>query len=373
MSSEQKEIVMLVRRLVDSEIRPLAWEIDANGDDIFDWKLINILAKHNLIAPIIPREYGGRGLDYLTTSLVIEEIAAGCAGLAACLVGIIHAIIPIIVGGSEKQKETFLPKLVGPKAALMSFALTEPRGGSDLERLETLAVHQGSHYYINGVKDFIINGAVADYVTVCATTNPAYGRAGFQFFLVPACEIKESHIRNKMGLKYANTAQLVLQNSAVSIDNVIGGEGVGYLILTQTLDYGRALVGAIEVGIARSAYELALLYAHERYQFDQPIFSHQGVSFPLVDMATMIEAARVMVWKACWLMDQNEDYSKESSMAKVFASEMAQSVTTKAIDLVGATGYTNQNMLNVYFRDAKAGSLVEGTNNIQKLIIAPLL
>jgi alkylation response protein AidB-like acyl-CoA dehydrogenase len=305
--------------------------------------------------------------------MVIEEIAVGCAGLASCIAGNIHALLPILIGGSEEQKNSFLPMLVGPNPAIMAFALTEPRGGSDTEKMDSYAIKDKAGYHIHGVKDFVVNGAIANYVMAYATTDPDAGKEGGRFFIIPASEIKETKVRNKMGLKYANTTQLVFENSLTFPDHVIGDKGVGYLILTQTLDYGHAFLGAIEVGIARSAYEMALSYANSRVQFGHPIISYQGVSFNLVDMATHIEAARLLVWKACWLMDQNEDYSKTSSMAKIFASEIAQAVTSKAIDLHGASGYVSQSMLNVYFRDAKAGSVSGGTNNIQRLIIAALL
>jgi alkylation response protein AidB-like acyl-CoA dehydrogenase len=305
--------------------------------------------------------------------MVVEEIAAGCAGLAACIVGVMHAITPILIAGTEKQKRTYLSPLTKGQPVLASFALTEPYGGSDLTSLKTSAKKLDKDYVLNGTKDYIVNGAVAELVTACAQVRPEYGRGGLQFFLVPGKDIKVSRVRNKMGIRYANTAQIIFDNTLVKEENVLGQDGSGYLLLTQTLDYGRALVGAVEVGIARAAYDLALKYAREREQFGRPIFANQGISFPLVEMATIIDAARLLVWRACWLMDQNDDYSKESSMAKVFASEMAQKVTSKAIDIMGATGYSSDGLLSMYYRDAKVGSIVEGTNNIQKMTIASLL
>lgn len=373
MSKDQTELIAMVKELVEKKIAPQAIEMDARGDDTFDWRLAEILAQHNLIAPVIPRAYGGRGLDFQTFAMVIEEIAAGSAGLAACMVGVMHAITPIILAGSESQKERLLPPLTLPVPALAAFALTEPKGGSDIERLSTIAQLKGEDYILNGSKDYIVNGSVARFITVCATTNPRSGRAGLRFFVVPGEEIKNKITRNKLGIKYTNTAQLMFDGNSVPSDNVIGNEGSGYPLLTQTLDYGRALVGAIEVGIARAAFQIALEYARERHQFGRPIFSNQGISFPLTEMATRIDAARLMVWRACCLMDQEDDYTKESSMAKLFASEVAQIVTSKAIDVMGAAGYTATNLLGIYFRDAKVGSIVEGTNNIQKMTIASLL
>ena len=372
-SREQLELVKEVRVLIEKEIAPFALEMDARGDNDFDGRFIELLAQYNLIAPTVPKEFGGRGLSYLSMAMVVEEIAAGCAGLAACIVGVMHAITPILIAGTEKQKRTYLSLLTKGQPVLASFALTEPYGGSDLTSLKTSAKKLDKDYVLNGTKDYIVNGAVAEFVTACAQVRPEYGRGGLQFLLVPGKDIKVSRVRNKMGIRYANTAQIIFDNTSVKEENVLGQEGSGYLLLTQTLDYGRALVGAVEVGIARAAYELALKYAREREQFGRPIFANQGISFPLVEMATIIDAARLLVWRACWLMDQNDDYSKESSMAKVFASEMAQKVTSKAIDIMGAAGYSSDGLLSMYYRDAKVGSIVEGTNNIQKMTIASLL
>ncbi len=371
MSKEQSKLVKLVQELASEQIAPLALTMDQNNYE-FDWHFVNLLAEHNLIAPIIPLEYGGRGLSYLTLALLIEEIAAACAGLAATMVGTMHAILPIMIAGNKLQKETFLPLLTREKAALASFALTEPHGGSDIENLRTLAEYKNGTIILNGVKDYVINGAIANFITVCANNNPAAKR-GFQLFIVPAEKIKVNQIRNTMGIKYANTAQITFDN--IGLDNIsaIGDRDSGYLLLSHTLDIGRALIAAIEVGIARAAYQLVLNYARERQQFGRPIFSNQGISFPLTTMATSIEAARLMVWRACDLIDKEGDFTLASSMAKMYASEVAQSVTANAIDIIGAAAYDTNHIANVYFRDAKVCSIVGGTNNIQKMIISSLL
>ncbi|HBV96460.1 MAG: hypothetical protein JL50_13940 [Peptococcaceae bacterium BICA1-7] len=372
MTEEQIELVELVRSLLREEIYPTVLKTDQKNDEIFDWSYIRVLARHNLIAPLIPKEYGGRGLDFVTTSLIIEEIAAVCAGLAACMVGTLHGLLPIILAGSEDQKRRFLPLFVEREASLASFALTEPKGGSDIERLETTAQLRDGCYYIQGIKDYVINGAVSNFVTVCANGGKNR-RAACQFFVVPREQVKVNKNRKTLGIRYANTAQLHFQNACVSNNNLVGDIDGAYLLLNHTLDLGRPLIGAIEVGIARAAYELVLAYAQEREQFGRPIFSNQGVSFPLVRMATSIDAARLMVWRACSLIDQEGDYTKASSMAKLFASEAGQSVTARAIDIMGAFGYTEESLLNVYFRDAKVCSIVGGTDNVQQMIIASLL
>ncbi len=373
MSEEQMKMVSLVRDMLKSEVAPLVLELDQREQEDFDWRPIESLARINMVAPNIPQKYGGRGLNFLTTALIIEEVAAVCAGLSACMVGTIHALLPILIGGSEEQKQRFLTPLVGEKPTLASFALTEPKGGSDIQRLDTVYHSSGEDYVLNGIKDYVINGAVADFITVCANADQESRRGSYQFFVVPQEQVKTTINRKTLGIRYSNTAQLVFENGLVKSGEVLGSRDTGYLLLSQTLDCGRALIGAIEVGIARAAYDLVLSYARTREQFGRPIFSNQGISFPLVEMATAIDAARFMVWRACYLMDQDGDYTKASSMARLYASKIGQMVTAQAIDIMGAAGYSNDSLLGLYFRDAKVCSIVGGTDNVQKMIIASLL
>jgi len=373
MTEEQKKLVVMTRDIMDAEVRPNVLTMDGRCKDSFDWGFVEVLARNNLIAPIIPREYGGRGLSYVSAALVIEEIAAACAGLAACMTGTMHAILPIIIGGTREQKETYLPVFTSRKPALASFALTEPKGGSDIEAVGTSYQPKAEDYIINGTKDYVINGAVADFVTVYANAKQSKQRRTYQFFIVPKEQFKVNKIRKTMGINYSNTSQLAFDNTTVAGKNIIGNYDSAYLLLNQTLDLGRALIGAIQIGIARAAYELVLRYAQEREQFGRPIYSNQGISFPIAKMATEIDAARFMVWRACSFIDQEGDYTQASSMAKVFASRVGQTVTSTAIDIMGAAGYTDDNLLNVYFRDSKVCSIVGGTDNIQQMIIASLL
>lgn len=377
LTREQKKLVEKTRTLAQEKIKPLALELDQKGDSVFDWSLARILAQHNLLCPTIPREYGGLGLGHLSTALVIEEIAAACAGAAAVVDANLHAASPIILGGTPEQKMQFLPLLTGTEPALASFALTEPQAGSDIDSLQSLAVEKGGEYYLNGVKDYVLNASVASFYSVFAATDPRQKRASLRAFIIPASVpgLAIGPVRNKVGIRYANTAQIVMDNVRVPKSSVVSGDkaGSGYLLLAQTFDRGRALVGATAVGVARAAYEMALEYSRERYQFGKPIMSHQAVGFTLAEMATKIELARLMTWKACWLIDQDQDYTSASAMAKLVGSRVAQEVTTLAADILASRGYMAGSMADKLVRDARVLSTIEGTNNIQKAIIASLL
>lgn len=377
LTREQKRWVQRVKLIVEQDINPHALELDQKSDDQFDWSLVNILAYHNLICPTIPQEYGGLGLNHLTAALILEEIAAGCAGAAAVVAANTHACSPIILAGSKQQKELFLPLLASTKPVLASFALTEPQAGSDVEAISTLAHVEGAEYVLNGRKDFVLNASTATFLSVFAATNSGNKRTSLRAFIIPSSSpgliIGEN--RQKIGIRYANTSEVILDKVRVPENHVIGGDraGSGYLLLTQTFDRGRALVGAIAVGVARAAFELALEFAKERVQFGKPIIRHQAIAFSLAEMATKIEMARLITWKACWLIDQDQDYTTASSMAKLVTSQVAQEVTGMAADILGGRGYLANTRIDMLVRDARVLNTIEGTNNIQKAIIASLL
>lgn len=377
LTKEQKRLVEKARELVQAEIAPRAQEFDARGDDKFDFSLVEVLSDHNLLCPSIPREYGGLGLNQLTTALLIEEISAGCAGVASVVNANLHAASPIILSGSKEQKETFLPLLASSSPALAAFALTEPKAGSDVASITSLAQNAGSDYIISGCKDYVLNASHASFFSVFVSTTPPKKRASLRAFVIPgnAPGMLLGEVRNKVGLRYTNTTELIMEQVKVSESNMVGGDraGSGYLLLTQTLDRGRALVGAVGVGIARAAYNLALDHARTRIQFGKPIIKNQAISFALAEMATQIELARLMTWKACWLIDRNQDYTTASSMAKLYASEIAQQITSRTIEILGAKGYLSNSPADKYARDARVLATIEGTNNIQKAIIASLL
>jgi len=377
LTREQKRIVEKTRALVREEITPKSLEIDANGDDQFDWSIANLLSKHNLLCPTIPKEYGGLGMNHLTTALLIEEISMGCAGVATVMNANIHAASPIVLAGTKHQKESFLPLLASTTPALAAFALTEPGAGSDVESITSSAEADGEEYVITGTKDYVLNASAASFFATFVCIPPFHNRASLRAFIIPASTpgLSLGRVRNKVGIRYANTSEILLDRVRVSADNMVGGNrsGSGYLLLTQTLDRGRALVGAVAVGIAQASFNLALNHARTRIQFGKPIMKNQAVSFALAEMATKIELARLMTWKACWLIDQDQDHTTASSMAKWYASEAALEVTSKAVEILGAGGYMANTYADKYSRDARVLATVEGTNNIQKAIIASLL
>jgi alkylation response protein AidB-like acyl-CoA dehydrogenase len=375
LNTRQRKLVEMVRELVNSEIKPhLLSPLAGNG---FDWELIRQLAVHNLVCPTVPEEYGGRGLDRLTTALLMEEIAAGHPGVAAVIAATLHAVEPILLAGSDAQKEKYLPRLTGKDAGLAAFALTEASGGSDLSIMRTCAVRKGAGFYLNGSKDYVINAPVASWIAIIGATSMEQKKASMRVFLLEQNSSGLSMVRQRetSGLNYAPIGEIKFENIFIEEGNVIKGQeaGSGYLLLTQTFDRGRAMVGAISVGIARAALEAALEFAENRVQFGTSIKNHQAVAFSLADMATSVEMARLMTYKACWLIDKGGDYTAASAMAKVVGSETAQQVTCAAADILGARGYEKGSLIEQLVRDARVLSTIEGTNNMQRAVIASQL
>lgn len=377
LNQKQIELIELVQELVRDEIRPYYLKLKYQEEAPFDWYLIELLGKYNLMCPTIPEEYGGMGLDYFTTALLIEEIATGCPGLAAIMDTNLHAVTPILLAGTREQKEQYLPKLTGAQPSLASFALTESTGGSDIASMHTIAIKKDDGFILNGAKDYILNAPQASFISVFAMTDPIEKKSSLRAFIVssdtPGVQIGQR--RHMAGLEYAQLAEVIFKNAIINSELVIKKDETcsGYLLLSQTFDIGRAMVGATSVGIARAAYEEALDFADNRIQYGTSIRKQQAVSFALADMATRIEAARLMTWKACWLIDQGGDYTIASSMAKYMASTIAQKVTAAAADILAARAHERNSLLDKLTRDAKILSTVEGTNNIQKNIIASLL
>lgn len=373
LTREQRELIESVKNMVAQEIVPFAWQDGVNHREI----MLISLARMNLLCPTVPKDFGGLGLDLFSSALMVEELAAASPGLAAIVAATMHAAEPIILAGNDQQKEEFLSLLAGDKAGSAAFALTEPEGGSDLGIISTHAVPNPGGYLLNGCKDYVINTGIARFLTVIAATDMRSKKASLRIILVPgpAAGVNIEEIYHTSGINLAPVGRVRFSDVNIIDQHVIKSReaGSGYLLLTQTFDVGRALVSALAVGIARAALEEALNFAENRMQSGGAIKKHQAVSFALADMAAKIEMARLMTWKACWLIDQGGDYSVASAMAKLASSEIAQEVTCLAADIMGARGYIVGSRIEQLVRDARVLSTIEGTNHIQRLVISSQL
>ena len=375
LTEEQSVFKQAAREFAENQMKPYAAELDRREQTFFDPGIVQRFADARLLGLPIPAEYGGAGVDYLTAAIVSEELGAGCAGMTVVAGTTWLAVISIMLVGSEEQKERYLPRICEPAGKLAALASTEAEAGSDISAMETLAVRTGDSYVLNGRKHYITNAGLADFYVVFATTNPSKRHAGINAFIVDgdSSGLSVGRTEDKMGLRASRNAELVLEDVEVPAGNLLGEEGTGFLVLMQTLDTSRPCLGAISVGLARAAYEAALSYARQRRQYGRLLIDNQGVSFMLADMATAIDAARLLTWRAAWLTDQGMDSTKASSMSKVNATETAESVCSKAMDLSGAVGYSKDLPLEKYLRDAKAMSIYEGANLIQRIIISSAL
>jgi hypothetical protein len=319
----------------------------------------------------VPEVYGGAGMDYTAVAVALEEIAAGDGGVSTVIsVNNCPVCAILLAFGSEAQKQQFLRPLASG-AALGAFCLTEPHVGSNAAALKTMAVLDGAHYVLNGVKQFITSGKHADYAIVIAVTDKAAGKRGMSAFIVPtdAPGYIVARLEEKTGQHSSDTAQILLENCRVPASHRIGAEGEGYKIALSSLEGGRIGIAAQSVGMARAAFEAALKYAKERESFGQPIFEHQAVNFRLADMATQIEAARQLVLHAAALRDAGVPCLKEAAMAKLFASEMAERVCSDAIQIHGGYGYVTDFPVERIWRDVRVCQIYEGTSDIQRMLI----
>lgn len=375
LSGEQLVYVQAAREFAENRMKPYAAELDRREEGFFDWGIVRRFAEANLLGLPIPEEYGGAGVDYLTAALISEELGAGCAGMTVVAGTTWLAVISIMLVGSEEQKARYLPRVCEKGGRLAALASTETEAGSDIASIRTLAVKRGDRYVLNGRKHYITNAGLADFYVVLATTDPSKRHAGIDAFIVDGDSegLSVGRVEDKMGLRASRNAELVLEDVEVPEENLLGGEGTGFLVLLQTLDTSRPCLGAISVGLARAAFEAALSHARRRRQYGRLLIENQGVSFMLADMATAIDAARLLTWRAAWLTDRGMDSTKASSMCKVNATETAEHVCSKAMELLGATGYSKDLPLEKYLRDAKAMSIYEGANMIQRIIIGSAL
>jgi alkylation response protein AidB-like acyl-CoA dehydrogenase len=370
LTETQRQLRDSVRAFAQARIKPLAAETDRSGR--FPRDILSGLGDLGALGVFVPDTYGGAGFDHVAYALAVEEVSAACGATGACYSA--HASLvcwPILAFGTEAQRTRFLPKLARGEW-LGSFALSEPGVGSDAAGLATVARRTGDGYVINGSKNFITNASHAGLAIVFATVDAARGDKGISAFLVetstPGWEVLR--IEEKMGLHGAHTAQLAFTDLFVPRENLLGAEGEGFKLAMKTLDGGRIGIAAQAIGIARAALDDALAYAKERRAFGNAIIEFQGTQWKLADMAVAIEAARLLTLRAATLKDRGLPYTKEASMAKLFASEAAMAIATQAVQLHGGYGYTREFAVERYFRDAKATEIYEGSSEIQRLIIA---
>ncbi len=373
LTQEQELIRDSMRAFAQERLAPFAAEWDRNHT--FPREALNELAELGALGMVVPEEWGGAGMDYMSLVLTLEEIAAG-DGATSTIVSVQNSLPCGILNrfGSDAQKEAWLKPLARGER-LGCFCLTEPHVGSDASAIRTTAVRDGNEWVLNGVKQFITTGKHADVAIVFAVTDKAAGKKGITCFLVPAnaSGYQVGRIEEKMGQKASDTTQILFEDCRIPADSVIGKEGEGYKIALSNLEAGRIGIAAQCLGMARAALEAAVKYAQERESFGKPIFEHQAVNFRLADMATQLEAARQLVWHAASLKDAGRPCLKEASMAKLFASEMAERVCSDAIQVHGGYGYVTDFPVERIYRDVRVCQIYEGASDIQKLVIGRAL
>ena len=368
LTDEQKSLRELAHDFAEKEIRPVAWELDREGD----WPQAILRKAHDvgLMNTHIPEEYGGAGLNYLDGCIIEEELSWGCSGVQTSLGANGLASAPVLLGGSEEVKREFAEELVSePKLA--SFCLTEPDAGSDVSGMRTRAVRKGDKYVLNGSKCFITNGSYADWFVVYAKTDPEAGHRGISAFLVRKDDtVIVDKKEDKMGQRASNTATITFNDTEVDARYLLGEENKGFKLAMMVLDRTRPGVAAMATGISRAAFEFATAYSKERVQFGVPIAMHQAIQFMIADMATKVHLSRLATWNSAVLLDQGRRNTLESSHAKRFAADSAMEVATDAVQIYGGYGFIKDYPVEKLMRDAKIMQLYEGTSQIQRLVIA---
>jgi alkylation response protein AidB-like acyl-CoA dehydrogenase len=370
LTEEQRAIRDLARDFAQKEIAPIAAQIDESGE--FPYETANKMGELGLMGIEIPEQYGGAGLDAVSYVLAVEEVSKVCASH-----GVIMSVNNSLVCyglnkfGSEEQKQRFLTPLASGKK-LGAFSLTEPQSGSDAGNMKVRAIREGDHYVINGRKSWITNGPAADYIILFAATQPELKHRGTACFIVdtklPGFELGKKE--PKLGIRASATCESTYDNYKIPVLHRVGNEGDGFKIAMSILDMGRIGIAAQALGIAEAACEASVAYSKERSAFGQKISEFQAIQWMIADMSTRIEASRLLTYNAATTKDRGERFSTEAAMAKLFASETAMWVTTKAIQIHGSAGYSKELPLERYFRDAKITEIYEGTSEIQRLVIA---
>jgi alkylation response protein AidB-like acyl-CoA dehydrogenase len=370
LTEEQRQVRDTLRDFAQRELAPnaAAWDREHR----FPREALRALGHLGALGVVVPEAYGGAGLDYVSLALAIEEIAAG-DGATSTIVSVQNSVVcgPIAAFGTAPQKSKYLPSLARGET-IGCFCLTEPQAGSDASALATRATRRGDRYVLDGVKQFITSGANAQVAIVFAVTDAAAGRKGLSAFIVDTSTpgYRVARIEDKLGQRASDTAQIVFEACEVPVENRLGGEGDGYRIALSNLEGGRIGIAAQSVGMARAALDAAIAYARERRAFGKPIAEHQAVAFRLADMATQVAVARQMVWHAAALRDAGERCLEEASMAKLFASQMAERVASDALQIHGGYGYVEDFPVERIYRDVRVCQIYEGTSDVQRMVIA---
>jgi len=373
LTSEQKLFQKIINEFCEKEIKPIASKIDQ--EEYFSKDLYKKMGKMGLMSMTVPQDYGGAGIDRVSYMIALEEISRVCGSTGLTVeahnsLGVGH----IYERGTEEQRKKYLPKILNGEG-LAAWALTEPNAGSDAASLQSTAVLKGDEYILNGTKQFITSGDLAEVTTIMAKTDKDKGAKGISAFIIEKDTpgLRVGQIEDKLGLRGCHTVELILEDCHVPKENRLDKEGQGFIGAMDILDRGRTAIGAMSVGIARAALEDSIEYAQQRQQFGKPIGKNQAIQWMIADMATEIDAARLLVYRAAFLEDQQQPFSIEASMAKLFASEMAMRATRKAIQIFGGYGYTREYPVERYYRDIKLCTIGEGTSEVQRMVIAKRL
>jgi len=373
LNEDQEMIRDLMRQIAEEKVVPVREELDEKEE--FPWEIMKALSQADLFGLFIPEEYGGLGKGCLELCIAVEELSRACLGVCTTYAANALGTYPLLFYANEEQKKKYLPDIAAGKR-LVAFGLTEANAGSDAAGIQTTAQKDGSEFILNGTKQWITNGGEAEIYTIIAMTDKAKGARGASAFIVekdtPGFTFGKKE--RKMGIRASSTRELVFDDCRIPKENVIGKEGLGFIIAMKTLDNARAGVGAQGVGVAQGAFEEAVKFARQRIQFGHPIISFQAVQHMLADMATEIEAARSLVYSVARHVDSGaKEISKESAMAKVFATDVAMKVTTNAVQVMGGSGYMREYPVEKMMRDAKILQIYEGTNQIQRNVIGQAL
>lgn len=373
LTEEQIMVKDLCRQIAREKIKPVAAHYDETGE--FAWDIVKIFAESDICGIYIPEEYGGMGGGVLELAIATEELSWGCGGISLSFAATGLGTYPIILYGNEEQKKKYLPDVASGKK-LAAFAITEAEAGSDAGGIKTTAKKDGDYYVLNGTKQWITNAGEAEIYTVIAMTDKAKGARGASAFIVEKNMqgVSFGKKENKLGIRSSATREVIFTDCRIPKGNLLGKEGLGFIVAMKTFDHSRPGVAAQAVGIAQRALDECVQYTHERKQFDRTISSFQGIQFMLADMAIQIEAARALIYSAARMIDSGaKNISKESAMSKTFASDTAMRITTDAVQIFGGYGYMKEYPVEKLMRDAKITQIYEGTNQIQRGVIASAL